>query len=57
MEYLIFKVKIDKRYKKGYVPSSFHYVGEAEDYETAKETVKQHKQSGYAVGIETITRY
>ena len=57
MEYLVFKVKIDKRYKKGYIPTSFHYVGEAEDYETAKEIARQHKQDGYATGIETITKY
>lgn len=56
-EYNIFQYKIDNRFKQGIIPSSFKYIAEAEDYETAKEKAKELKQDGYAIGIEEITRY
>ena len=56
-EYLIFRVKIDKNYKCGYMPESFAYIDEAADYASAKEKAEAHKKSGYSIGIETITRY
>ena len=56
-EYNIYKVKIDKRYRKGYRPKTFKYIDTASDYTTARKKAETHKENGYAVGIETITRY
>lgn len=56
-EYLIFRVKKDKRFKKGYDPRTFHYIDEADTATAAEEKAKSHKEERYAIGIETITRY
>lgn len=56
-EYLIFRVKKDKRFKNGFDPKSFRYIDEADTDTTAREKAESHKIEGYAIGIETVTRY
>lgn len=58
MQYLIYRVKQDKRYKNGYRPNSFQYVSDfLTDYTEAQSKAAEAKQPGYYIGIETITRY
>lgn len=57
MEYLIFSVRIDKRYKRGYRPNSFRYIDEATTNSDAQEKARSARKPGYYIGIETITRY
>lgn len=56
-EYLIFQLKRDKRFKKGYNPASFKYIDKAGDHETAKQKAEAKKNPAYIIGIETITTY
>ena len=51
-EYLIFSLRKDKRYKNGYRPNSFRYIGGADTYTDAQNKAKQAQKSGYYIGIE-----
>lgn len=58
VEYIVFRVKKDRRYKTGIKPNSFEYISDIlHTYEQAEKTAKELKTDGYWIGINTITTY
>lgn len=57
-QYLIFRVKKDKRYKSGFRMNTFEYVSDfLEDYTQAVNMAKSIRTKGFYVGIETIETF
>lgn len=58
VEYIVFRVKTDKRYKTGIKPNSFEYISDIlHTYEQAEKIANELKTNGYCIGISTITTY
>ena len=55
--YYIYRVKIDRRFKLGYRPESFKYIGEAVSYSSALNEARRLKTDGYITGVEAITLF
>lgn len=57
MEFLIFRLKKDKRFKQGVNWKTFTYIDEADSYYDAQKKAEALENKDYYVGVETISRY